>query len=156
MLICLGGRVNGPRSRGVPHPMSRGGTPSQVWGGLPHLRFGGGYPIPCPGGYPSQVWGEGIPHPRSGQGGGYHLRWGTPPSGQTWDGVPPPQPDLGWGTLPLTIQTWTGYPPSLPRNVNRQTPVKTVPSRHTTYAGGNKMRCSRGQGFVCVWKSFQI
>ena len=30
-------------------------------------------------------------------------------------------------------------PGTPPPNVNRQTPVKTVPSRHTTYAGGNNL-----------------
>ena len=119
---------------GVPCPMSRRGTPSQV-----------------PGGTPSQVWlgGQGVPHPRSGGGTLSHVRGGTPSqvpggypiSGLAWGwGVPhlrseggTPPPDLGWGT-PHTVQIWTGYSP--PPDVNRQTPVKTVPSRHTTYAGG--------------------
>ena len=51
---------------------------------------------------------------------GYPWTWGTPPD-LRWS--TPPYPDLRWGTPP--------------RNVNRQTPVKTVPSCHTTYAGGN-------------------
>ena len=66
------------------------------------------------------------------------LRLGTPPG----PGPEPPYLDLdlgpplprpGLGTLPT--QTWTWDPPL---NVNRQTPVKTVPSRRTTYAGGNE------------------
>ena len=69
------------------------------------------------------------------------LGWGIPPPGQTWDGVPPPPG-----------QTWDGvlFPP--PRNVNRQTPVKTVPSRHTTYAGGNKKVLLRDKRYTvhCV------
>ena len=116
---------------GYPIP-SLGGTQSHVQG-VPHLRSGG-YPISGLGGYPI-----------SGRGG--DLRWGTPqpdlgwgtPLGQTLDGVPPSQtwngvpagPGMGY---PPTIQTWKGYPP---RNVNRQTPAKTVPSRHTTYVDSN-------------------
>ena len=46
--------------------------------------------------------------------------------------TPPPGP--GKGVPP--IQTWEG---DTPLNVNRQTAVKTVPSCHTTYAGGNKL-----------------
>ena len=96
---------------------------------------------------------------RSGQ--GTPPGWGTPPdlgwhTPQTWDGVPPshyqdldgllppspqrwgtpPRPEMGYPPPP-TIQIWTRYPPPPPRNVKRQTPVKTVPSRHTTYAGDN-------------------
>ena len=46
-----------------------------------------------------------------------------PPPGWTWLGYPPPP---SW--------TWPGYPP---QGVDRQTPVKTVPYRRTTYAVGN-------------------
>ena len=61
------------------------------------------------------------------------LTWdGESPPIWTWDGVPP-YLDRGWGT-PHLPRPGMGYPP--PRNVNRQTPVKTVLSRHTTYAGG--------------------
>ena len=67
------------------------------------------------------------------------LRPGTPPWTWTWD---PPYPDLDLG--PPLPRPGLGTPPypdldlgPPPRNVNRQTPVKTVPSRHTTYAGGN-------------------
>ena len=53
-------------------------------------------------------------------------------------GVPPESAtSRGKGYLPWTgggVPT-LGYP--LPPGVNRQTPVKTVPSRRTTYAGGN-------------------
>ena len=42
-------------------------------------------------------------------------------------------PLLRPGTLPPK-----NLRPGTPQNVNRQTPVKTVPSHHTTYAGGNK------------------
>ena len=66
---------------------------------------------------------------RGGGGGLPHLR-----SGQTWDGVPPARPGMRYTPPPLG-RPGMGYPPP-PRNVNRQTPVKTVPSRHTTYAGG--------------------
>ena len=51
------------------------------------------------------------------------MDWG-PPHIQGWTGTPLPRPRLKAGSGP-------------PLNVNRQTPVKTVPSRRTTYAGGN-------------------
>ena len=60
---------------------------------------------------------------------------GTPPHPRPGMGYPTPSSRPGWGTPPPT-QTWDGVPPP-PTNVNRQTPVKTVPSRRTTYAGGN-------------------
>ena len=96
--------------------------------------------------------GDGVPPLR---------RWGTPcprlgyPPIQGWIGTPsnprlgyPPEmgypPIQGWGTPP--VQGWIGTPPPRldrvpPRNVNRQTPVKTVPSCHTAYAGGKKRPC---------------
>ena len=95
--------------------MSGGGTPSQVWGYPISGRGYPGYPPRPEMGYPpNQTW-DGVTLPaRPGM--------GYPSPSQSWDGVPP-----------LTIQTWMGC---LPQDVNRQTPVKTVPSRHTTYAGG--------------------
>ena len=69
-------------------------------------------------------------------------------------GVPPPPPHLDLARVP-PIWTWPGYPPSgldqgtppphllwdgdgvLLLGVDRKTPAKTVPSRRTTYAGGN-------------------
>ena len=69
----------------------------------------GGYPDP-PGGYLVCYPPRGVPHQVPPRGGGP----GNPPGG----GYP------------------VRYPPSPP--VDRQTPVKTVPSRRTTYAGGNK------------------
>ena len=97
-------------------------TPYVVLTGYPPP---GGYPVrypprggpgtPPPGGVPSQV-------PLGGP--------GTPPGGvpsQVPRGVPGQVPPRG------------GVPgPPLPPPVDRQTPVKTVPSRRTTYAGGNK------------------
>ena len=82
--------------------------------------------------------------------GGY-LDLGTPPGGVTRTSVPPPggyltrvpprggYPDLGGGYPDLGPPPG-GYltGPPLPPPVDRQTPVKTVPSRRTTYAGGNK------------------
>ena len=54
---------------------------------------------------------------------------------------PPPAENLRPGTPPP------------PRNVNRQTPVKTVPSRHTTYAGGKKHnRLSLIYGMTISWE----
>ena len=115
----------------VPHPMSRG------WG----------YPISCPGGFPGVPPGPEMEYPPTRPGMGYSTPldhgWGTPwpdlgwvtPRARPGMGYPP-HPDLGWGTPPLPSRPGWGTPP---RNVNRQTPVKTVPSRHTTYAGGKKM-----------------
>ena len=58
-------------------------------------------------------------------------------------GVPPSLPDKGYPLI-LTIRK-NGVPPSarwgyLPQNVDRQTPVKTVPSQFVRNAGGNKVR----------------
>ena len=106
------------------YPIWRGGTPARSWwwGGLPH-----------PGEVtPARSWWWGVPHPRFGVS---HPRVGEYPSqvlmvggtlGTPRNAVPPPPSRPGWGTPSPTIQTWMGYPP--PRNVNRQTPVKTVPS----------------------------
>ena len=86
------------------------------------------------------------PLPDLGPGTPPNLRLGTPPPGPgtpplpptwTWTWDPPPGPGIplpGPGPRTPPPWTWTWDPP---RNVNRQTPVKTVPSRHTTYAGGN-------------------
>ena len=90
-----------------------------------------GYPIhdwgtPQPPSWPSQ----GVSHPwlgylpQSGPG------WGTPLEG-TWD------KSLGY----LSERTWDqlkyyGMGMGTPPGVNRQTPVKTVPSHRVTYAGG--------------------
>ena len=63
---------------------------------------------------------------------GTPLKIWDPPKSETppkiWD---PPAQNL---RPPRKSETW-GPPPL---NVNRQTPVKTVPSRRTTYAGGNE------------------
>ena len=95
-------------SGGVQCPMS-GEDPIPGLGGTPS-QVRGATPSHVWGGTPSQVWG--VPHLRS---------RGLP-------GVPP-LPDLGWGT-PLPSRPGRG---TLPRNVNRQTPVKTVPSRYTPW-----------------------
>ena len=101
-----------------PRGGTRSGTPPRgVSGQVPP---GSGYP---PGGVPSQVPPGGVPGqvpPRGGPGTpqGYPVRY---PPGGTRSGTPP-----GEGTR---------TPPPPP--VDRQTPVKTVPSRRTTYAGGN-------------------
>ena len=90
-----------------------GGTPSQVQRG---------YPVPGPG--------REVPHPRSREGTLSQLRGGTPsrpgwgegvpPSIQTWDGVIPPWPDLGWGTPP-PARPRMGYP-HLPQDLGRVPP----------------------------------
>ena len=108
--------------------LSRGVTPSQVRGGTPS-HVPGGTPSHVWGGTPSQVQGW---YPFPGLGGYPIPGLGCTPLARPGMGYPP-GPDLGWGT-PLPSRPGRGTPP---RNVNRQTPVKTVPSRHTAYAGGN-------------------
>ena len=99
-------------------------------------------PLSCPGrGYhypvPGPVWG----YPVSCQVGTPWFFLGVPP---------PPSPELDYrrGTLSLPpAQTWTrqdltrenqgktrGY-----SSVDKQTPVKRLPSRRTTYAGGSQV-----------------
>ena len=115
---------------GVPHPTSRGyPIPGR---GVPQPGLDGGIPSQVLGGYPIPGWGYPMyPH--------HQDLDGVPPTIKTWLGYSPPPhhpgltgvpttPDLRWGTPPPTIQTWMGYPTPSPRNVNRQTPVKTVPS----------------------------
>ena len=60
-------------------------------------------------------------------GGGTYLGWGG-----TYLGQGGYLPWLGGGGVPTLAEVGT-HPPG----VDRQTPVKTVPSRRTTYAGGN-------------------
>ena len=135
------------------------GYPIQSWwgGGYPiqyNIRPGMGYPHhPDLAGYPPPSrpgWGPPPPPPS-------RPGWGTSPPPRTLDGVPPSRP--GWGTphhLDLDGVTpphhpdldavpppphhtdLDAVPPPPSTNVNRQTPVKTVPSRRTTYAGGKK------------------
>ena len=92
-----------------------------------------GYP-PC-GGLPGQVPPRGGTRSGTPRGG---TRSGTPrggtrsgtPRGGTRSGTPPPA--APWHSGKCCKALWDmGTPP-----VDRQTPVKTVPSRRTTYAGG--------------------
>ena len=57
---------------------------------------------------------------------------------------------MGGGGVPTLaggVPTLTGYP--LPPGVYRQTPVKTVPSRHTAHAGGNDSCVyTEAEGFI--------
>ena len=139
--VRLGGYPRWGTLAGVP--------PGQVRWEEGYLRWGTpqqGYPLARSDvGYPS--WGTpGRDSPRPGltggstQGGapptgysparsdGGYLRWGYPPS-WTWLGYhPPSQPDLA------------RVAPPPPRGVDRQTPVKTVPYRRTTYAVGKKSK----------------
>ena len=85
----------------------------------PTIKTWLGYPPTPRMGYPPPSRpGWGTPRPEMGYPPPSRPGWGTP---QTWDVVLPHHPDLD-GVHP---QTWDGV---LPRNVNRQTPVKTVPS----------------------------
>ena len=110
-----------PRSKWHPPPAPEIGYLLSAGWGTPHLDLGWGTPsagwdtnLPGPGmGYPSPGHLQWVPPHLD-------LGWGTPIS---WMGYPLLHLDLGWGT-PLV--GWMGYPP--PRNVKRQTPVKTVPS----------------------------
>ena len=134
--------------RGYPIP-GLGGTPSQVWwlGGTPSQVWLGGYPIPgLAGGYQSTPLtrsGWGTPSLDLGQGTSLDLRWGTPPSPQTWDGVPP---DLDRVPLPWT---WTGYPQTWHR-VPPQTwdGVPPQQSKHLIY-GGQYASCVHAGGLSC-------
>ena len=111
---------------GTPHPdlgpgwgvpiLLMGGTPVQTWDG---------------GTSPILTWEGGTPCPDLGQGTPLILtRDGVPPS---WDGIPPPHPDLGRGyphpdlgkRYPPISQM--GVPPS-PVGVDGQMPEKTLPS----------------------------
>ena len=119
-VLCL--RFGG---RGYPIP-GLGGTLSKVWG-VPHPRSGEypiwspGYPIPGQGGTPSQVWGgtlseiwgKGVPHPRSG---GYPVQGlgGTP--SQVW-GVP-------------HLESWVPHPRS------RGYPIPGLGVPHLDLVGG--------------------
>ena len=94
----------------------------QAGGGTPFPGLDGGYPLPRSGrggGTPFWWWGGGV------------IPWDGDTPIQTWEGVPPSGPGKGYpppgpakGVTPLSAR-W-GYPP--PRNVDRQTPVKTIPS----------------------------
>ena len=115
-LVRSPGGVSGypPRGYLVRYPPGGSGYPPP--GGYP-VRYppgGSGYPLGGPG-TPQGVW---VPP------GGYLVRYprggpGTPPRGGTRSGTPP-----------------GGYPDPPSPPVDRQTLVKTVPSRRTTYAGG--------------------
>ena len=137
-------------------------TPSVVLTGyLPVLTWPGGYPargVPylgthpswpggtLPGGYPIWVppgrvlplsWPGGVPCWGV-------LYLGTPPV-LTWQGTPPPPTGPGWVPPPSVcpMAFWVmlrsimgyGYPPC--GQTEGQTRVKTLPSRRTTYGGGN-------------------
>ena len=96
---------------GVPHPVLDEECPIQSWMGVPHPVLDGGQ------GTPTWTW-DGVPS----TGWGTHhldLRWGTP---SQLDGVPPA---WTWEGVPLISWMGDGVPP---QNVDRQTPVKTVPS----------------------------
>ena len=136
------------------------GTPScPGLGGYPDPVFARGVLHSCPGqgGYPSPVLDRGYPQPGMGT---PAWDWGTSP----WPGLGyspprlgyPPQkgngtrdlrknlglgylpPGKGPGTSDLGKNLGLGYPPPLLWTDGR-TPVKTLPSHCTTYAGGYEM-----------------
>ena len=106
-------------------------TPSVVLTGYPPILtwLGGTLPgyLP-PAGYP--IPQQGTPTPWQGT-----PQQGTPPAGP--GRVPPP------GVCPMAfwemLQSIMGTPLWTDRWMEGQTRVKTLPSRRTTYAGGNKM-----------------
>ena len=106
-------------------PFTRGGGPldknfffqsehvsSQIW---------------CQKFFPFTETGTPPPPPLSKAGSAYRKIWHLRPP-------PPPFPIQGWISLSKNLR-----PDTPPLDVNRQTPVKTVPSRRTTYAGGKKI-----------------
>ena len=122
-----------------PHDLAGGGVPDQgtLPGRVPPILtwLGGTWPGYPRAGYPPPGWTWQVP----------------PPPGWTWQGnPPPPRLDLAGYPLPgvCPMAFWEmlqsimgyGYPPSPPvdRQSDGQTRVKTLPSRRTTYAGGNK------------------
>ena len=146
-----------PWPEGTPHRDLAGVPPT--WDGVPpFLRPEMGYPPPWDGVTPGP--GMGYPPPsRPGQGTPPdlarvppHLKpemrypptpeMGYPSPPHTWDGVPLPRPEIGYPPP----QTWDGVTPTLdlkwgtPLWTDTQTRVKTLPSRRTTYVGGNELR----------------
>ena len=130
--------------------------------GIPHLGYrhpdlARGVPHPCHGGTPPHLDLTGEPPHQSGPGQGIPLPsrpgWGTPPPLQSGPGQGTPYLDLA-GLPPIwtwlyppylarvspPIWTWLGYTPPLwtDRWMDGQTRVKTLPSRRTTYVGGNE------------------
>ena len=104
--------------------LHRGGYP-----GYPQLTFYWGTPPPI------LTWDEGTP---SQEGWGYPTPdwegWGTPLPVRK-DGVSPGRSDGGTPSVRWGPPQSDGVPLP-PRNVNRQTPVKTVPSPFLRNAGG--------------------
>ena len=108
------------------------------WGGVPTLGGGGGsctyLGVLLPPSWPGQGEGYlpwGTPHPDLARGDTY-LEWGR--GYLPW--VPPCSELAGGGR-----GTYLGVPPTPPpppSGVDRQAPVKTVPSHRTTWAGGNQ------------------
>ena len=116
-------------------------TPYVVLTGYPPVLAWGGYRVylgtPQPG-YPQQGTShQGTLLP------GYPPRLdlaGYPPlPGWTWQGTPPAAP---WHSGKCCKALWDMGTPPVDRQIDRwmegQTRVKTLPSRRTTYAGGNK------------------
>ena len=148
----------GGTQSGTPLGGTRSGTPPGTPPGVPSQvppRPGtppGGYPVRYPpGGVPGRVPPDRVP-PSGGSGvpsqvppGGGGTRSGTPRPGTPLGGYParyprggvypvryPPLPHGILGNVAKHYGIW------VPPPVDRQTPVKTVPSRRTTYAGGKK------------------
>ena len=125
--VCLSVHISG--GEGVPQSGLGGGTTSQVWaGGTPSQCWLGGYPIPGLG------RGEGVPHPRSGQGGTRVLP-------QTWNGVPP----WTWDWVPP--RPGMGYSPNLGRGI----PPPTWDIASTCYAAGGMPLAFTQEDFLVAY-----
>ena len=123
-----------------------GGVPSQV---PPRGGSGtplGGYPVRYPGGYQ-------VRYPP----GGYPVRY--PPGGVPGQVPPPTAP---WHSGKCCKALWDmGTPPCGQTDgwMEGQTRVKTLPSRRTTYAGGNEKfyRDSNGNFFFSsAWRNISV
>ena len=134
--------------QGVPHPVLDGGYPIQCWtGGIPSSLGWQGTPSSLGWRSTPSSLGLGVPHqvPHPVLDGRVPLpTWtldGASPI--SWMGYPLPGPGMGyfpqsawWGTPHLNLGSGTPFPlpgpgmwyPPSPRNVDRQIPVKTVPS----------------------------
>ena len=139
--------TNGESSNASPTSLERKRIPPVTY---PVHDIFRGVPLSCLGGYAHPVWGtpilsRGYPYPVRGY---PYLVQGVP---QSYDltGVPIPGYMTDWGT------PWKGGNRdlgTLPPWTDRQMPVscktvKTLPSRRTTYAGGNNLPGWRQSNF---------
>ena len=106
----------------VPPPLPRQGTPPCQ--GTPPPGYPPGRVLPPPAGYPPQLDLAGYPPDR------------VPPQLDLAGYPPQCLPHGILGNVAKHYGIWV--PPPVDRQMEGQTRVKTLPSRRTTYAGGNK------------------